>query len=153
MQYGSYLVWPVVGPARKILPETKRFSAEGNTVFDHLLDKTWSNPQSLIPEPITWKTAFDWIALMNHHKVAGFADWRLPNIRELESLVDTLRYRPAAIPESLIADTLDGYWSSTTSVYEPAYAWVLYPKDGAIGVGFKRKADFYMLAIRERFST
>lgn len=149
MQHGSYLVWPVTGLMRKISPETERFVAEGNTVLDRLLDKTWYIPQSLIPDPITWKTAFDWIALMNHRKVTGFTDWRLPNIRELESLVDTTRHLPAAMPENLTSGNLEGYWSSTTSVYEPAYAWVLYPKDGEIGVGFKQKADFYVLAIRE----
>jgi hypothetical protein len=48
------------------------------------------------------------------------------------------------------ARTAEGYWSSTTSVYEPSYAWVLYSLDGAVGVGYKAKPDFYALQVRRR---
>lgn len=35
------------------------------------------------------------------------------------------------------------YWSSTTSMYESRYAWVLYMRDGAVGVGFKPLSEFF----------
>jgi hypothetical protein len=52
---------------------------------------------------------------------------------------------PSNHPFAVIAD---GYWSSTTSVYEPSYAWVLYTVDGAVGVGYKAKPDFCAWAVR-----
>ena len=38
--------------------------------------------------------------------------------------------------------------SGTNSLYETRYAWVLYTQDGAIGVRYKPKQAFYLLAIR-----
>jgi hypothetical protein len=40
------------------------------------------------------------------------------------------------------------YWSSTTSMYETRYAWALYMRDGAVGVGFKSLSEFYLWPVR-----
>jgi hypothetical protein len=85
---------------------------------------------------------------MNRKSAGMHTDWRLPNIRELESLVDINSHSPAMPPNHPFARIADGYWSSTTSIYEPSYAWVLYSLDGAIGVGYKAKTDFYAWAVR-----
>jgi hypothetical protein len=61
--------------------------------------------------------------------------WRLPNINELESLVDCGRHNPALPSGHPFTDVREGYWSSTTSRFEPDWAWALYLKKGAIGVG------------------
>ena len=81
-------------------------------------------------------------------KAAGYDDWRLPNIRELESLIDITTHSPALANGCPSHSSGEGYWSATTSVYEPRYAWVLYTRDGAVGVGYKPKEDFYLSAIR-----
>ena len=85
---------------------------------------------------------------MNRESAGGSGAWRLPNIRELESLVDTDAHSPALPPGHPFGDVADGYWSSTTSVFEPRYAWTIYTRDGAVGVGFKAKADFFTWAVR-----
>lgn len=72
----------------------------------------------------------------------------VPNIRELESLVVLDQHSPA-LPESHPFQNVgQGYWSSTTSVYDTSYAWVLYSDDGKVGVGFKKKADFGVWPVR-----
>ena len=43
----------------------------------------------------------------------------------------------------------DIYWSSTTSLYEPDWAWALYMDKGAVGVGQKRFARFYIWAVTD----
>jgi hypothetical protein len=73
---------------------------------------------------------------------------RLFYIRELGSLEDSARHLPALAPGSTLSRIGEGCWSSTTIVYDPRYAWVLYPRDGAIGVVFKPQADFHLLAVR-----
>jgi hypothetical protein len=84
----------------------------------------------------------DGVKAINKKATGRHTDWRLPNIRELETLVDIHSHAPAVPPKHPFAGTAEGYWSSTTSVYEPSYAWVLYTLDGSVGVGFKAKANF-----------
>jgi hypothetical protein len=45
------------------------------------------------------------------------------------------------------SDVRDVYWSSTTSLFEPDWAWALYLDKGAVGVGQKRQARFYVWAV------
>jgi hypothetical protein len=69
-------------------------------------------------------------------------------VRELESLVDVERHSPALAGAGLFQTLPEGCWTSTTSVYEPAYAWVIYLREGAVGVGFKPKAEFALWPVR-----
>ena len=41
-------------------------------------------------------------------------------------------------------DLREGYWASTTSVYETDWSWVLYLDKGALGVGYKPEKTFYV---------
>jgi len=68
--------------------------------------------------------------------------WRLPNINELESLVDCSTHSPALPNGHLFRDIREGYWSSTTSMFEPDWAWALYLSKGAVGVGQKKGPYF-----------
>lgn len=68
--------------------------------------------------------------------------WRLPNINELESLVDCARHSPALSLGHPFTNLSEAYWSSTTSMFEPDWAWALYLDKGAIGVGQKSGRHF-----------
>ena len=85
---------------------------------------------------------------LNASRAWGHSDWRLPNVRELESLLDLSRHSPAVKTPDLFLNIRDGYWSSTTSLYDPSYAWVLYTEDGNVGVGYKERPTFYVWAVR-----
>ncbi len=96
----------------------------------------------------TWAGAFDKIAALNAANFAGHNDWRLPNINELQSLVDYGRYPaigPAFNDPSANSYTLysvnapgnvnqlpPGYWSSTTHLGDPTYAWAVSFNYGAV---------------------
>jgi hypothetical protein len=54
------------------------------------------------------------------------------------------RHSPALPSDHPFNDVQDFYWSFTTSRYDTEYAWTLYLKDGAVGVGFKRFAEFFL---------
>ena len=62
-----------------------------------------------------WQQAFAWAADSNANSTYGYNDWRLPNIKELGSIVDFGSAKPA-INQSIFPNTASGpYWSSTPS--------------------------------------
>ena len=54
-------------------------------------------------------------------ELAGRDDWRLPNVRELQSIMDYGRYSPAIDP--VFGAESGRYWSSSTFAFYPALAW------------------------------
>ena len=89
-------------------------------------------------------TVWDWIEDLNREDGVGFAgysDWRLPNARELQSLIDYGRFNPAvgvafdaddcgrgcgSITDPACSCTRQSYyWSSTTFADFPAHAVVV----------------------------
>lgn len=157
MKHGSYMVWPVCpAPTSRsevsLPPGSQRFTVDGDTVRDTETGLMWTTAAGLDGRRLTWQAALATVADFNRQKPGGYNDWRLPNIRELESLVDLDAHSPALPDGHLFANVQEGYWSSTTSVYEPRYAWVLYSMDGAVGVGFKPRAEFFVWPMRRTWA-
>ncbi len=123
-----------------------RFTVHGPQVHDHLTDLVWFNPAMLqIP-------ATDWEQALNQAIQAGSPDqnWRLPSINELESLVDCSASSPALPRDHPFSGLEDVYWSSTTSCFEPDWAYALYLNKGAVGVGYKPEAGFHVWPVRNK---
>lgn len=77
----------------------------------------------------------------------------MPNLNERETPVDCSRCRPALAVEADVFDGLGAiYWSSTTSLYDPEWAWALYLDKGAVGVGRKVRARFTVWAVRKGYT-
>jgi hypothetical protein len=148
MKHGSYMVWPVYGPEQHYGNESERFEIEEIYLRDRLTGLLWLKYDNLTYQPVNWKEVFSAVERLNSRKIGGYSNWCLPNIRELESITDMDAHSPALYNGQPFQKMRDGYWSSTTSVFEPSYAWVLYTQDGAIGVGFKSLPEFYICAVR-----
>ena len=77
---------------------------------------------------------------------ADYDDWRLPSVRELESLVDYGRSGPSMAP--VFEAFSDGYWSSTTVADSSEDAWIGFFDQGFFYLGFKTGADAFIRAVR-----
>ena len=77
-----------------------------------------------------WSEALRRVAKANERRYKGFSDWRLPNVKELFSIVDPARQMPAIAKESFPASEPDWFWSSTTRV---AYNGGVHTVDFAVG--------------------
>lgn len=72
----------------------------------------------------TWDQALQYPQTLNSGiGYAGYTDWRLPNTKELESLVEEACYSPA-INATYFPNTLtSSYWSSSPKAYNSDEAW------------------------------
>lgn len=124
----------------------KRFEVIDDLVIDYLTDLCWLRTADLTDKHVTWDEAFEVIIKLNS-KMGINSLWRLPNINELESLVDISTHSPALPSGHPFKKVQEAYWSSTTSMFEPDWAWALYCTKGAIGVGQKWGAHFHVWAV------
>ena len=75
--------------------------------------------------PMSWATALGSATTANTAGFAGFSDWRLPNKKELESIVEVCGYAPA-INRTIfpgIVSSAEQYWSATPTAASPTYVW------------------------------
>jgi hypothetical protein len=71
----------------------------------------------------TWKEA---ILLTNGYSFANHDDWRLPNIKELLSLVTRNHIDAGIINRKFFPNTSNGrFWSSSPYINNNSYTWVL----------------------------
>ncbi len=111
---------------------TPRFTDNGDgTVTDNLTGLIWLKEANCPAGTKTWQEALDWVVLLNFTSIActdyaaqTHSDWRLPNIKELLSLVDYGESAPALPMGHPFMDVQSSfYWSSSSDVSGPASAW------------------------------
>jgi hypothetical protein len=127
-----------------------RFIPIKNVVLDKLTDLYWLKNANIYPNLINWSDAFNYAREFVLDEPEKDLRWRLPTINELESLVDCSQHSPALPADHPFENVRDVYWSSTTSYFEPDWAWALYLNKGATGVGFKQKQDFHLWLVASK---
>ena len=111
-------------------------SRDDGTIIDHTTGLTWEKKTAAnMLDAYTFDDAFVYVAGLNATRFGGHDDWRLPNIRELQSLIDYGRFDPAVAPEfndcARGSCTVSGsYWSSTQAVSAGILAWRVNFVDG-----------------------
>jgi hypothetical protein len=100
---------------------------QDGTISDFATGLIWSQEDSLVA--MTWEEAFSYVEKLNAANYLGYSDWRLPNIKELQSIVDYSR-SPDTTNSAAIAPLFNStstineegqqdwgyYWSSTTHI-------------------------------------
>ena len=127
---------------------SSRFTDNSNgTVTDNLTGLIWLKNANCAGAKKNWDTAIDYSAALfdgctdcfgtggdcglSDSSTAG--QWRLPNLRELQSLIDYGQSSPALPAFSPFTGVQsDIYWSSTTRADDTGYAWFVYLSSGNV---------------------
>jgi hypothetical protein len=123
-------------------PSEGRFVDNGDgTVTDNCTGLMWQqstadvNGDGLLFEELDALPWCEALAYCENLSFAGHGDWRLPNVRELESLVDYERYTgPAIDPIFISGASASAHWSSTSVAGSSGRAWIVSFLSGGGGV-------------------
>ncbi len=119
-------------------PSEGRFDDNGDgTVTGHCTGLIWqkdtadanSDGQSTELDYLPWCDA---LAYCEKLSFAGHDDWRLPNVRELHSIVDYGGFHRSSI-DPVFGALSSVYWSSTSRAGAPGFAWGVFFVDGIVG--------------------
>ena len=90
-----------------------------------------------------WESALSYCENLTQ---SNYFDWRLPDLKELKSIVNYSKHNPAVLKIFFSNIMLDFYWSSTTSARDP---------DSALGASFSdgwfyksKSSAYYVFAVR-----
>ncbi|BBD07454.1 DUF1566 domain-containing protein [Desulfovibrio ferrophilus] len=113
------------------------FKANGNgTVTDRATSLVWQQEDS--GKTLNWQDALNYCEALN---LGGKSDWRLPNAKELQSIVDYSRSptatKSAAIDPAFSVSKIESYyWTSTTHLDGP------HNGDAAVYIAFGRAMGY-----------
>lgn len=97
------------------------------------------------PKRYNWATALNEIA-------NNYSHWRLPNIKELASIVERQCEKPAVNTEVFPNTLYDwAYWSSTPHVYYTNNAWSINFKNGLDNGDTHKGSSYYIRLVRNTF--
>lgn len=131
-----------------------RFTDNGNgTVSDNLTGLMWTKDANLPNGTKTWQESLDYVAAMNAGTYTnyGYSDWRLPNVNELESLINANEGDNSTWLNSQRFTSVQSYWywSSTTSAWNTDYAFDIDMFCGSVSNYYKSKSyNHYVWPVR-----
>ncbi|WP_200153020.1 DUF1566 domain-containing protein [Chromatium okenii] len=93
---------------------------------------------------MNWSAA---LTAANNSNLGGYNDWRLPNFKELQALVDYSRYNPAIDTTQFPNTPGSWFWSGSPDAFNSNYAWGVH-----FGYGFAnddyRSNDVHVRLVR-----
>ena len=133
---------------------------ETNQIRDNLTGLIWARNANFAGEPKKWQAALDCIAATNASATlyGGTNDWRLPNMRELYSLIHFGINDPALCDTEGTAQWTEGnpftdvqsseYWTSSTFAHMTNINWLVRLSDGQVSRGSGVFNTFYVWPVR-----
>lgn len=106
-------------------------------------NKIWQDNEEVKENKMPWEDAAKYCKNL---RLAGYNTWRVPNIEELESIVDNTRMEPALIKtfknQYSKVWKQSYYWSSTTCARNDKKAWFIGFKMGGNAIAPKKAKRF-----------
>ena len=129
-------------PGNLTIPVSHFKDIGDGTIYDFYTGLTW---QKLHPaETMSWEEALNYASGLS---LAGKTDWRLPDVKELQSLNDPRLYKPS-FNKTYFSNSLSGnFWSSTTQVNSTIKAWDINIDYGIVSYNEKTVSE-YVLCVR-----
>ena len=139
-----------------------RFTENFNgTVTDNLTGLIWLQKADYNSTTSTTGTA-DWANALSFCNAlengqcglsdgSSAGDWRLPNVKELQSLIDFSQYNPAlpsGHPFTGVPTSGAVYWSSTTGANNTGYAWIIDMNNGVVHASDPKATSSYVWPVR-----
>lgn len=97
-----------------------QFLATDSVVADQLTGLEWQ--RFVLSDTMNWEAALNFAETL---VIEGKADWRLPNIKELQSINDETISQPSVSGIYFKGIGIGKYWSSTSLPNQPDKAWYL----------------------------
>ena len=110
------------------------------TVIDNLTGLMWQ--RQFIKDTLTWESALTYADTATD---AGYTDWRLPNVKELQSIADVSRLNPCLNSNYFTANPAMKCWSSTTLPNKTGSAWYLDTRFGITTYDVKTRRNYVYL--------
>ena len=108
------------------------------TTTDLVTDLTWQQIPS--SDSITWEQA---LTLADTSTYASFTNWRMPNIKELQSINDESLINPSINQIFFSGVNVNHYWSSTSLPNQTTKAWYFDTHFGITTYEFKTAKLIY----------
>lgn len=121
-------------------------AADGVTVIaDYATNLIWqhSSPST----PLTWNEAHAYIQQLNSRHYGGYADWRLPTIEELASLLEPAKSSRHLYLDPIFGTTQLWCWSADPVALADGHAWYVSFSSGGMQP-HEMQASAFVLAVR-----
>ncbi|WP_395046995.1 DUF1566 domain-containing protein [Flavobacterium sp.] len=117
---------------------SNHFTDNGNgTITDNLTQLIWQKTPNATA--VTWENAITYAEGLS---LASANDWRLPNIKELQSLNDESLSNPSVNQTFFGSIGVKNYWSSTTVQNQTLNAWFWNTEFGITTFGLKTTVNY-----------
>ncbi|MCX5885086.1 MAG: DUF1566 domain-containing protein [Proteobacteria bacterium] len=131
-------------------PDPRFTDNTDGTMTDNLTGLMWTKNANLPGGTTDWQQALDYA---NNLTLADYSDWRLPNVNELESLINANEAHPSTWLNAqgftnVQVGYYDYYWSSTTGASSSAYALIVIISNGDVSYDSKSSYDYYVWPVR-----
>ncbi len=139
-------------PLTKHAPPNSDYTIGALTVIDKITQLEWQRIPSTDVNPNTAGTqsTANWDNAKAHCdglSLDGHADWRLPRVAELASLIDYNIGSPAINGVVFPGTQSSLYWSASSGVSSSSSAWVVNFNSGSVGASLKASA-YYVRCVR-----
>lgn len=118
-----------------------------DTVTDNLTGLQWY--KSITASPFDWEQA---LSYAENLEASSYGDWRLPNIKELQSIHNSSKTSPALFTDFFTSVGVEKIWSSTSLANQPTKAWFFDTRYGITSYELKSES-FRLLCVRNKQMT